>query len=52
MSINNAGSIGPYALLNMSITNVQELRFNGSDAGYRVILGGYFLINSALWDGG
>lgn len=47
----NAG-IGPYSLLNMSITNIAELRFNGTDAGYRVALGGYMLINSALWDGG
>lgn len=52
VSVNNAGSLGPYALLNMSITNVTELRFNGSDAGYRVILGGYYLINSQLWNGG
>jgi hypothetical protein len=35
----------------MSITNIAELRFNGSDAGFRVLLGGYMLINSALWNG-
>src|SRR6185312_10613361 len=52
VSINNAGSLGPYTLLNMSTTNIQELRFNGSDAGFRVILGGYYIINSQLWDGG
>jgi hypothetical protein len=51
VSVNNAGSIGPYTLLNMSITNIAELRFNGSDAGFRVLLGGYMLINSALWNG-
>lgn len=51
VSTNNAGSIDPYLLLNMSITNIAELRFNGSDAGYRVLLGGYMLINRALWNG-
>jgi hypothetical protein len=51
VSSNNAGSIGPYTLLNMSITNIAELRFNGSDAGFRVLLGGYMIINSALWNG-
>jgi hypothetical protein len=51
VSNQNAGSIGPYTLLNMSITNIAELHFNGTDAGYRVALGGYMIINSALWNG-
>lgn len=41
---------GPYQLLNMSISNVGELRLNGSDAGFMVTCGGYMLINSFLWD--
>lgn len=41
---------GPYQVLNMSISNVGELRLNGSDAGYMVTCGGYMLINSFLWD--
>jgi hypothetical protein len=41
---------GPYECLNMSISNVGELRLNGSDAGFMVTTGGYMLVNSFLWD--
>lgn len=47
----NSGGLGAYNLLNMSLRNINELRMNGSDEGYRVMLGGYMIINSALWDG-
>mgnify|MGYP006921454244 CR=1 FL=1 len=45
------GGLGAYDILNMSIRDVSDLSFNGSDDGYRVQLGGYIIINSALWDG-
>ena len=45
------GGIGPFELLNMSVSNVREISMNGGDAGYVVTLGGYYLINSQLWDG-
>lgn len=41
---------GPYQVLNMSISNIGELRLNGSDAGFMVTCGGYILVNSFLWD--
>jgi len=46
-----AGGLGPIELINMSIDNVAELRMNGGDAGYMVTFGGYYIINSSLWDG-
>lgn len=49
VSTDSAG-LGPFELLNMSIDNVRELRMNGSDSGYVVTLGGYYLINSQLWN--
>ncbi len=45
-----AGGLLPYELLNMSIANVAELAMAGRDAGYRVTFGGYYLINSNLWN--
>jgi len=43
------GGLGPYQLLNMSISNVRELRNNGTDPAYVITFGGYMLINSSLW---
>lgn len=42
-------TLAPYDLLNCGIENVRELNFSGEDAGYAVTVGGYILINSALW---
>jgi len=50
VSANTAG-LGPYTLLNLSIRNVGQLSLNGTDAGYRVVLGGYTIINNSLFDG-
>lgn len=47
----SSGGLGVYALQNMRIDNIGELRMNGSDAGYQITFGGYYIINSALWDG-
>lgn len=46
-----SGGLGAFELINMSIDNVAELRMNGSDAGYMITFGGYYIINSSLWDG-
>lgn len=46
------GGLKPYGLQNLSIRSVGELRMNGTDPGYRVTLGGYYIINNALFDGG
>lgn len=47
----SSGGLGPFELLNMSIANVAALSFSGAEAGYVVTLGGYYLINSDLWNG-
>ena len=47
----NSQGLGPYTLLNLSIRNVGQLTMNGTDAGYRVVLGGYMIINNSLFDG-
>lgn len=46
----DSSALSPYPILNSSIRSVQELNFSGEDAGYAVTLGGYYLINSELWD--
>jgi hypothetical protein len=44
------GGIGLYQLSNCAIENFRELAFAGADAGYMVLLGGYYNINSTLFD--
>lgn len=43
-------TLSPYQLSNMGIQTVDQLQFNGSNAGWMVNLKGYYLINSAAWD--
>lgn len=40
----------PYQLINCSVQNVREMAFDGMDAGWVLIIGGYYLVNSSLWD--
>lgn len=49
--VQGSGGIGYYQLTNMAIESIGELSFAGTEAGYMVNLQGYYLINSALWDG-
>lgn len=46
----SSGGLGPFELINMSIRNVPELTFRGEDANYRITFGGYYIINSSLWN--
>lgn len=46
----DAAPLGVYQIINCSIKNVRELDFSGEDAGYNVIIGGYYLVNSSLFD--
>lgn len=46
----DASTLSDYTVLNASILSVQEQRFNGTDAGYVITLGGYQQLNSSLWD--
>lgn len=43
-------TFGPYQLNNMSIQAVAPLNFSGADAGFGLMLKGYYLINASLWD--
>ncbi len=40
----------PYELVNCAIEGVRELDFSGADGGFAVIIGGYYLVNSSLFD--
>ncbi len=42
--------IGVYQLSNCAIENFRELNFAGGDAGYMILIGGYYNINSSLFD--
>lgn len=42
--------IGVYQLSNCAIENYRELNFAGGDAGYMILVGGYYNINSTLFD--
>lgn len=42
--------LGIYQFSNMSITEVGELSFDGSDPVYMVSLEGIYYVNSSLWD--
>lgn len=45
----DAKTLSPYNLLNTSIDEVGELTFNGKSAGFGVMIGGYYLVNAAIW---
>jgi hypothetical protein len=44
------GGIGPYSISNSWIENVEALRFDGTDAGWSVTIGGIYYINSNLFN--
>ncbi len=39
-----------YAFTNCAIEDIRELGFDGMDAGFAVSIGGYYIINSDLWN--
>lgn len=39
----------PYDIVNCAIENVREMRFNGQDEGYVIMVRGYYIVNNALW---
>jgi hypothetical protein len=45
-----SSGLGSYQLVNCAIQTVRELNFSGDDAGFAVTIGGYYEINSSLWD--
>jgi len=42
--------LGPFLLSNCSIENWREMSFAGREEGYIVMVGGYYNINSSLFD--
>lgn len=42
--------LSPYLLNNCSLKGVRPLDFNGTDPDWVVTVGGFYLINSSLWD--
>lgn len=45
----DATPLNPYQFTNCSIKNIRELDFSGEHAEFTVTLGGYYLVNSALF---
>jgi hypothetical protein len=43
------GGVGPYQLSNCWIETVDPMPFDGTDAGWTIMIGGIYYINSALW---
>ena len=46
----DASTLPNYLILNSAIESVRELAFNGEDAGYVVMLKGYYLTNNNLFN--
>ena len=47
--ITDSTTMPNYTVRNGAIQNVRELQINGKDAGYIVLLTGYYVINNSLW---
>jgi hypothetical protein len=48
--IPDAVTLSAYQLINCAIEGVDELRFNGENAGYAVRVKGYYIINNNLFN--
>lgn len=46
----DAITLPAYQLKNCAIAAVRELDFSGRDAGYVVMITGYYTVNNGLWD--
>ena len=46
----DAGSMGPYQVSNGAINTVNPLKFDGSDAGWTLMLSGIYYVNASLWN--
>lgn len=45
----DASTLSPYQIYNCSLSSVNELQFNGRNAGWVVTATGFYLLNSVLW---
>lgn len=39
-----------YSFTNCAIQSLRELNFNGEDAGFVIVVHGYYIINNSLWN--
>jgi len=46
----DTSTLSAYEFTNCAIKSVRELSFNGTDPNWVVVIGGYYLINSDLWN--
>ena len=46
----DSAALGVYSLVNCSIKSVRDLDFSGDNAVFAVTVGGYYLVNSNLFD--
>lgn len=42
--------LSSYSFQNCAIEDIRELAFDGNDAGFSVVIGGYYIVNNALWN--
>lgn len=46
----DTSALSPFALVNASIKSVREVDLSGEDPAFAVVVGGYYLVNSQLFD--
>lgn len=46
----DAATLSPYQVSNCAVMNVNPLKFDGTDAGYIVMISGIYYINADLWN--
>lgn len=46
----DATGITPYQIINCAIKSVREMDYSGENAAWTVVIGGYYLVNSFLFD--
>lgn len=46
----DATGLSPYQIINCSIKSVREMDYSGENAAWTVVIGGYYLVNSFLFD--
>jgi hypothetical protein len=46
----DAQTMDPYQISNGAVVNVSPLKFDGTDAGWIIILSGIYYVNSQLWN--
>lgn len=46
----DAQALSVYQLSNVAVTTVNPMKFDGTDAGFAVVMSGIYYINSSLWN--